>query len=282
MCKPASVKFALPLRANADETLTRRKFTLEGAGEIPRWLCRASQTTRSLQPLALKPRKAAGRRWFRRQRLGDPSWDLGPAVFRENARRCHVTVYFDVLEHADVQAAMRAYLYARLNVDLPGHRAKLTPASIRQAFNRARRFFAFAREKLGFLDLGLIDQPLVDAYARHLRSVPARRAVIVSQLLEVVFDLRHYRQYLPCGGLGFEPWDGRTPARVAGYRHIRENACITARHRPAWERSVQEARMLLKERRPSDLQHAALTAELERLTTVVEAIDPAWPDSTPG
>ena len=53
-------------------------------------------------------------------RVGDPSWDLGPAVFRENARRCHVTVHFDVLEHADVQAAMRAYLYARLNVDLPG------------------------------------------------------------------------------------------------------------------------------------------------------------------
>jgi hypothetical protein len=65
-------------------------------------------------------------------RVGDPSWDLGPAVFRENARRCHVTVHFDVLEHADVQAAMRAYLYARLNVDLPGYRTKLPPACIRR------------------------------------------------------------------------------------------------------------------------------------------------------
>ncbi|MDA4808061.1 hypothetical protein NY486_19525, partial [Enterobacter hormaechei] len=53
--------------------------------------------------------------------VGDPTWDLGPAVFRENARRCHITVHFDVLEHADVQAAMRAYLYARLNVGLPGY-----------------------------------------------------------------------------------------------------------------------------------------------------------------
>jgi hypothetical protein len=60
-------------------------------------------------------------------RVGDPSWDLGPAVFRENARRCHVTVHFDVLEHADVQAAMRAYLYARLNVDLPGYRPSCRP-----------------------------------------------------------------------------------------------------------------------------------------------------------
>jgi hypothetical protein len=156
-------------------------------------------------------------------RVGDPSWDLGPAVFRENARRCHVTVHFDVLDHADVQAAMRAYLYARLNFDIPGCRAKLPPASVRQAFNRARRFFAFARDRIGRLDLGRIDQPLVDAYARHLRADPARRPVIVGQLLEVVVDLYHFRDHLPAGGLGFEPWAGRAAARVAGHRHVREN-----------------------------------------------------------
>lgn len=156
-------------------------------------------------------------------RVGDPSWDLGPAVFRENARRCHVTVHFDVLEHADVQAAMRAYLYARLNVDLPGYRTKLPPACIRQVFNRARRFFAFARERLGRLDVSRIDQALVDAYARHLRDDPARRPVIVGHLLEVVSDLYYYRDHLAGGGLAFEPWAGQAPARVAGYRHVREN-----------------------------------------------------------
>ena len=138
-------------------------------------------------------------------RVGDPSWDLGPAVFRENARRCHVTVHFDVLEHADVQAAMRAYLYARLNVDLPGYRPKLPPASIRQAFNRARRFFAFARERLGRLDVSRIDQALVDAYARHLRADPARRPVIVGHLLEVVPDLYPYRDHLAGGGRASHP-----------------------------------------------------------------------------
>ncbi|WP_454888464.1 integrase [Sphingobium herbicidovorans] len=156
-------------------------------------------------------------------RVGDPSWDLGPAVFRENARRCHLTVHFDVLEHADVQAAMRAYLYARLNVDLPGYRTKLPPTCIRQAFNRARRFFAFARLALGRLDLGRIDQALVDAYARHLRDDPARRPVIVAHLLEVVSDLYHYRDHLAGGGLVFEPWAGQAPARVAGYRCVVEN-----------------------------------------------------------
>ncbi|MCB8829322.1 hypothetical protein LJD47_30380, partial [Escherichia coli] len=139
------------------------------------------------------------------------------------ARRCHVTVHFDVLEHADVQAAMRAYLYARLNVGLPGYHPKLPPASIRQAFNRARRFFAFARERLGRLDLGRIDQALIDAYARHLRDDSARRPVIVGQLLQVVTDLYHLRDHLPGGGLGFEPWAGQAAARVAGYRHVREN-----------------------------------------------------------
>src|SRR3546814_9458198 len=44
-----------------------------------------------------------------------------------------------------------------------------------------------------------------------------------SQLLQVVTDLYHLRDHLPDGGLGFEPWAGRAAARVAGYRHVREN-----------------------------------------------------------
>src|SRR3546814_5791342 len=107
-------------------------------------------------------------------RVGDPSRDLGLAVFRENARPCHVTVHFDVLEHADVQAAMRAYLYARLNVDLPGYRPKLPPASIRHAFNRARRFFAFARLTLGGLYFGRLDLALAVSYASPLLPVSSR------------------------------------------------------------------------------------------------------------
>src|SRR3546814_14841404 len=94
--------------------------------------------------LATAPLKAGHAR-EELSRVGDPSWDLGPAVFRENARRCHVTVHFHVLEHADVQAAMRAYLYARLNVDLPGYGAKPPPPSIRQAFHRPRPFSPFPR-----------------------------------------------------------------------------------------------------------------------------------------
>lgn len=156
-------------------------------------------------------------------RYGDASWDLGPAVFRENARRCHVTVHFGSIEDASVREAIREFLFARLNVDLPGHRKKLPPASVRQIFNKARRFFEFVHAELGAVDLSRINQQLLDRYARHLAADHTRRPIIVGHLLEVPVDLYAYRDHLPSGGLRFQPWSGRAPARVAGYRHVREN-----------------------------------------------------------
>src|ERR1700690_1663928 len=79
-------------------------------------------------------------------RFGDQSWDLGPAVFRENPRRCHVTVHFDAIGDAATARAIREFLYARLNVALPGGRQRLPPARVRQGFNRAKRFFHYLGE----------------------------------------------------------------------------------------------------------------------------------------
>ena len=172
--------------------------------------------------LATAPLKAGHRREDL-SRVGDPSWDLGPAVFRENAPRSNVTVHFEALEHADVQAAMRAYLYARMNIDRPGYRPKLPPASIRNAFYHVRSFFDFARERLGFLDFRRIDQPLIDAYAQQLQADSERCPASVSNLLQVVADLYHYRDHLDGDGLSFEPWLGRSPAQVAGYNYVSEN-----------------------------------------------------------
>src|SRR3546814_3009446 len=117
----------------------------------------------------------------------------------------------------------------------------------------ARRFFAFARERLWRLDLGRIDQALVDAYARHLRDDPARRPVIVGQLLQVVTDLYHLRDHLPDGGLGFEPWAGRAAARVAGYRHVRENRTPRSEEHTSELQSlmrISSAVFCLKKKRP--------------------------------
>lgn len=47
------------------------------------------------------------------------------------------------------------------------------------------------------------------------------------------------------------------------------SACITARHRPAWERAAADARAHLRERRISDLQRQALQRELDRLSVVM-------------
>lgn len=108
-------------------------------------------------------------------RYGDANWDLGPAVFRENARRCHVTINFESVEHTGVREALREFLYARLNVDLPGHRKRLPPGSVRQVFNRARRFFEFVRDELGDLNAHRVDQQILDRYARHLKSGRTRQ-----------------------------------------------------------------------------------------------------------
>ncbi|WP_223568940.1 integrase [Agrobacterium tumefaciens] len=156
-------------------------------------------------------------------RYGDANWDLGPAVFRENARRCHVTINFESVEHTGVREALREFLYARLNADLPGHRKRLPPGSVRQVFNRARRFFEFVRDELGDLNAHRVDQQILDRYARHLKSGRTRQPAMVAQLLEIPFDLRAYRDHLPSIGLSFEPWSDRSPARVAGYRFVREN-----------------------------------------------------------
>ncbi|WP_457660603.1 hypothetical protein [Sinorhizobium medicae] len=51
------------------------------------------------------------------------------------------------------------------------------------------------------------------------------------------------------------------------------NACITARHRPAWARAAQDAASLLKEKRLSQLQRNVLQQELERTMTILTNID---------
>lgn len=50
------------------------------------------------------------------------------------------------------------------------------------------------------------------------------------------------------------------------------NACITSRHRPAWARSADDARALLKEKRLSPLQRTTLKQDLERIEGILDSI----------
>jgi integrase len=174
-----------------------------------------------LHPLNGKPvlESAQLRRGHKRSALSrfeDSTWDLSPAVFRENARRCHVTAHFDGIDDPSVTRTLKEFLYARLNFDMPGHRMRLPPASIRQLFNRTRRFLDFVTERNGACNLSRVDQATLDAYRNHLTADPQRRSIEVAHLLEVVVDLHHYREHMPSGGLDLLPWKGRSAHLVAG------------------------------------------------------------------
>jgi hypothetical protein len=179
--------------------------------------------TEEPHPLAGKPvlESAPLRRGHKRSALScfeDSTWDLSPAVFRENARVCHVTVHFDSITEASVERTLREFLYARLNFDIPGHRNRLPPASIRQLFNRTRRFLEFVATRNVGCDLRQVDQATLDAYRNYLTADPQRRSIQVAHLLEVVVDLHHFREHMPSGGISLLPWKGRSAFLVAGVR----------------------------------------------------------------
>jgi integrase len=149
-------------------------------------------------------------------RFQDSTWNLAPAVFRTNARICHITAHFDGVADPGVERTLREFLYARLNFDVPGYRCRMPPSALRQVFNRARCFLEFVGTRQGACNLAAVDQALLDAYRNHLRADMQRSATRVAHLLEIVIDLHHYRDHMPSGGLNLLPWKGRTVTFVAG------------------------------------------------------------------
>ena len=67
--------------------------------------------------------------------------------------------------------------------------------------------------------------------------------------------------------------DAKTPLTALCQPARCPNACITARHRPAWEKAARDAKALLKEKRLSRPQRIALQQDLARFKTVVAGID---------
>ncbi len=153
-------------------------------------------------------------------RFNDDKWDLGPAIFRENTRQSDTRVDFTLIGDPMIVAAMRDYLYVRLNVDLPGYKRRASAVSARRLFRFAANFFGFVKNECGICDLHHVDQAPLDRYARSLRV--GRRPIIVTQWLGIIFDLYAFRKHLSVAKLSFEPWQGRTPAEVAGHRFVVE------------------------------------------------------------
>src|ERR1019366_4901270 len=101
--------------------------------------------------------------------FGQDQWDVRPAVFRENARRCHCSVDFAQLFDPAQRLAAKEYLYARLREPVGSLRPRLAPASVRAVFNRLRRFMTFAEIRRGQFRLDLLDQADLDAWLVQLR-----------------------------------------------------------------------------------------------------------------
>lgn len=219
-------------------------------------------------------------------RYNDDRWDLNPAVFRENARSSDATVDFGVIDDPKIAEALRDYLYVRLNIDLPGYKMRATPVNVRRLFRAARSFFDFVKAAYGVFDLRRVDQALIDDFARFLRR--GRRPVIVMQLLGIVFDLYIFRNHLTVAKLSFEPWDGRKPAEVAGYRFraeenrtpripeavIKPLLALSLKYVTVFAPDILAAR---KELLALEQQHKALTAEdaLTLATNDEPAVRPA-------
>jgi hypothetical protein len=98
---------------------------------------------------------------------GQDQWDVTPAVFRENARRCHCSVDFAQLFDPAQRRTAKEYLYARLREPAGGPRPRLAPTSVRAVFNRLRRFMTFAESRRGQFRLDLLDQADLDTWRGH-------------------------------------------------------------------------------------------------------------------
>jgi len=95
---------SLPVSRLVEDVHGRHYLT---AADLPPFLVLLSLETGADRPVLVSaPLKAD----FDRRNLscyGDQSWDLGPAVFRENVRRCHATVHFHPVGDAATERALR-------------------------------------------------------------------------------------------------------------------------------------------------------------------------------
>lgn len=182
---------------------------------------RANSVASATSPVLTTARLKPGFRRDDLSRFEDNHWDLGPAVFQESARRCHSTVNFDTIEDIAIREALRAYLYVRLNIRMRGGPPVLPPASVRQAFNKMRRFFEFVADDQGAFSLASVDQPMLDRYVRHLTSSKSRSPAYNAQLLGAVRELYEFRERLPAAGLAFEPFKGRPIGSIVGFNSRR-------------------------------------------------------------
>ncbi|MER8524113.1 hypothetical protein NKH56_33225 [Mesorhizobium sp. M1076] len=149
-------------------------------------------------------------------RFGDDHWDLGAAIFRVNARYSNYRLNFARIPDPVTRRLAKEYVIARLRIHVPGYRAPCGATSAIRLLRYVQHFAAFLRAQTGAVDLGRIDQALLNAYLIHARDGGRRTPHETVKYVEVPIDLHHLSPWLTGGGIGFLPWRGRAAHRVAG------------------------------------------------------------------
>ena len=103
-------------------------------------------------------------------RFGDDLWDLGAAIFRVNARYSNYRLNFARIADPATRRLAKEYVIARLRIHVPGYRVPCGATSAIRLLRYIQHFAAFLRAQLGAVDLGRVDQALLDAYLVHARD----------------------------------------------------------------------------------------------------------------
>ncbi|WP_225246938.1 MULTISPECIES: hypothetical protein [Agrobacterium] len=149
-------------------------------------------------------------------RFGDDHWDLSAAIFRVNARYSNYRLNFARIADPVTRRLAKEYVIARLRIHVSGYRAPCGATSAIRLLRYIQHFAAFLRTQLGAVDLGRVDQALLDAYLVYARDGGRRTPHETVKYVEVPIDLHHLTPWLTGGGIGFLPWRGRAAHRVAG------------------------------------------------------------------
>lgn len=149
-------------------------------------------------------------------RFGDDLWDLDAAIFRVNARHSNYRLDFARIADLATRRLAKEYVVARLRIHVPGYRAPCGATSAIRLLRYVQHFAAFLRAQTGAVDLGRVDQALLDAYLVHARDGGQRTPHETVKYVEVPIDLHHLAPWLTGGGIGVLPWRGRAAHRVAG------------------------------------------------------------------
>ena len=145
-------------------------------------------------------------------RYGDPGWDLGPAVFRENARRCHVTVHFDAVGDPDVRGrCARSSTRGSTPIFPATARSCRRPARAKPSTGRDASSTSFGFRSGWSISAASTAPCLMPMFASSRPSGGGAPSSSPSSSRSCPICYV-YRDHLPFGGLRFEPWPGRSPS----------------------------------------------------------------------